>query len=1121
KTIAEIFEEQVEKTPDNVAVVFEDERLTYAQLNNRANQLAKKLVDQGVKPGDYVALYIERSIEMVVGIYGIIKAGAVYVPINTMYPDDRVEYILKDCNAGILLLGDTKLDVDYEGKRINLKEEKLEENECANPEILVKPESGLYVIYTSGTTGKPKGCEVMHKNVVRLLFNDEFEFDFNEDDVWTMFHSYGFDFSVWEMYGATLYGGKLVVVSEDEATDTGKFLKILKEQKVTVLNQVPTAFYNLDYEDKGEDLCVRYLIFGGEALDPSKLRGWKKKHPETKIINMYGITETTVHVTYREIGEEEIERGISDIGRAIPTLNVYIMNGDTMCGIGMPGELCVTGEGLAKGYLNRPELTAEKFVKNPFGEGRMYRSGDLARWLPDGNIEYLGRIDEQVKIRGFRIELGEIESRIREIEGIRDAAVIARKDNSGSNAIYAYFVAEDGGKEISLSDIRETLSINLPDYMIPAYIMQIEAIPVTKNGKLDRRALPDIEAKTEKEYIAPRNELEKSICEIFSELLGVEKVGVKDGFFELGGHSLRATRLVNRIEEQTGKRIALKDVFSNQTPEKIAMLVNSENEDEYESIPKAEEKEYYPMSSAQKRTYITSQIDSAAVLYNIPEYHQVRGEINIEAMNAAFQKIVDRHEILRTSFMVVDGEAVQKIIPHVDVKIDYVDYDEVKDLENEDDLYFADEFVKPFDLSNPPLVRIQLINRGEYHLMCTDMHHIISDGMSFTTFINELVALYNGEELKPLTRQFKDYSEWMRTRDLSSQADYWKSQFEGDIPVFDMPYDHIRPQEKTYKGGVVAYGLGVDLTQRLRKLVSDNEVTDYMLFMAATMVLLSKYSYQEDIVVGTPISGRTHKDTEQMIGMFVNTLAMRGRPEKDKTFREFLMEIKDMCFKAYENQDYPFDELVEAVGVDGYTSRNPLFDVMFVLQNNDEGTYCFNGLEFDWVEREPQVSVTDLSFTIGTRDDKFEVVLGYTTDLIEKESARKIYFHYFDLLNHLDENIDKKIGDIDIVSDREKALIINKFNDMEVNYPKNKTIAEIFEEQVEKNPENIAVVFEDKEVSYKELNEAANALGHKLRDLGVYPDDFVAIITDRSLEMIEAIFGVLKSGGTYLPIDPT
>ncbi|HAH17917.1 MAG TPA: non-ribosomal peptide synthetase, partial [Eubacterium sp.] len=505
-------------------------------------------------------------------------------------------------------------------------------------------------------------------------------------------------------------------------TDTAKFLKLLKNQKVTVLNQVPTAFYNLDYEDKGEDLCVRYLIFGGEALDPTKLRGWKEKHPETKIINMYGITETTVHVTYREIGEEEIERGISDIGKAIPTLSVYIMNGDTMCGIGMPGELCVTGEGLAKGYLNRPELTAEKFVKNPFWEGRMYRSGDLARWLPDGNIEYLGRIDEQVKIRGFRIELGEIESRIRDIEEIRDAAVIVGNDGSGNKAIFAYFVVEDG-KKTALSDIREKLSVNLPDYMIPAYMMQIEKIPVTKNGKLDRRSLPVIKAKTEKEYIEPRNEAEKAVCKAFAEILNAEKVGVKDSFYELGGDSIKAIRIISKLRN-LGYTVTVKDIMNGKTVEKIAVEVKTRLEE-----TKYEQGEVVGMVEP---TPIIKEFFGWNLLkpwyFNQSMMFMVDGIDNV-VIRQAVEEIVKHHDMLR----VVCRDNLLEILSINESKLfDFYEFD----YSNEKDKHKSvdekcTEIQGSIDLENGPIVKVAVFELGETKQMMICIHHLAVDGVSW------------------------------------------------------------------------------------------------------------------------------------------------------------------------------------------------------------------------------------------------------------------------------------------------------------------------------------------------------------------------------------------------------
>ena len=797
------------------------------------------------------------------------------------------------------------------------------------------------------------------------------------------------------------------------------------------------------------------------------------------------------------------------IGKPISNTQIYILNDEKLCGIGVPGELCIAGEGLARGYLNRPELTAEKFVKNPFGEGRMYRSGDLARWLSDGNIEYLGRIDEQVKIRGFRIELGEIETRIREIEKIKDCAVISRTDNAGDKAIYAYYTSDS---EVGVSKIRDTLSESLPEYMVPAYMMQVESIPVTRNGKLDKRALPEIEVKAIHEYIAPRNEIEEKICAIFGEILNAEQVGIKDSFFELGGHSLRATRLVNRIEAETGTRIALKDVFSHPTVEQLAVFAEKKTEG-YVPIPKAEEKEYYPMSSAQKRTYLIQQMNKESVAYNMPQNIMLTGEVRPDDLRSALQAMTDRHEILRTRFLMVDGEPVQKILDHVEADFEYI-------TSNEPDEQLMKEFLRPFDLESGKNVRLKLVDKGEYHLMMFDMHHIVSDGMSVNTFTNEFMALYNGEKLEPLTHQFKDYSEWMRTRDLSSQAEYWKSQFEDEIPVLDMPTDYMRPQEQSYSGAITSTKLNEELSKRIKELVNQTSATEYMVFLAAVMVMLSKYSRQEDIVIGSPISGRTHKDTENMLGMFVNTLAMRGKPEHDKTFTEFLKEIKETCLKAYENQEYPFEELVEAVDVQRDMSRNPLFDVMLVLQNNEITELELGGSEAEGTDTKYTVSKFDLTFNIAEYNGKFGIMLEYCTALFKQESAERLLVHFVEVLKTITTNAEQKIGDIEMATEEERSIIQNDFNATETEYPKDKTIVELFEEQVKKMPDNTAIVFEDRRLTYAEFNAKANVLAHKLRGIGVKPDDFVAIIADRSIEMICGIYGIIKAGGAYVPIDP-
>ncbi|MBE5929370.1 MAG: amino acid adenylation domain-containing protein, partial [Lachnospiraceae bacterium] len=834
-----------------------------------------------------------------------------------------------------------------------------------------------------------------------------------------------------------------------------------------------------------------------------------KSSTKAVIENVYGPSETTVWSTCLQI-EDDYQN--IPIGKPISNTQIYIVQGNNLCGIGVPGELCIAGDGLARGYLNRPELTAEKFVVNPYGEGRMYHTGDLARWLPDGNIEYLGRIDEQVKIRGFRIELGEISSKLLEIDKVRDCAVIAKEDVGGDKAIYAYYVSDE---ELNSSDIIKELTKSLPDYMLPSYMMRIDAIPVNKSGKLDRRALPDIEVKNEREYVAPRNKTEKLLCGIFGEILNVEQVSVTDSFFALGGHSLRATRLVNRIEAETGHRIALKAVFTSPTPEKLAELITGEVAEKYVSIPKAEDKEYYPMSSAQKRTYLICQMDPEGVTYNMPQNLRLKGEVRPEAIKDALQQMINRHEILRTQFMMVEGEPVQKILDYAEADFKYIKDDNTPEEE------LIASFMKPFDLSKSPLVRACLVDRGEYYLLNIDMHHIVGDGMSVGTFIKEFNAFYNNKELAPLTHQFKDYSEWMLARDLSSQAQYWKSQFDDEIPVLDMPLDYSRPQEQSNRGAMVLNNTGSELGRKIKEMAAKNGATEFMVLMSAAMVLLGKYSRQEDVVIGTPISGRTHKDTEGMLGMFINTLAMRGKPEGKKTYEEFLNETRDVCFKAYENQEYPFEELVEAVDVQRDMSRNPIFDVMLVLQNNEKEDIELNGIKTEWAETKDTVAKFDLTFNIWENEGEFGIGLEYCNDLFKEESAKQILEHYITILETLINNPTSKLEEVEMVSESERALVLESFNNTDTDYSCDNTIVEMFEEQVAETPDNVAVVFEGESLIYSELNAKANQVAYKLRELGVKPDDFVAIVAERSLEMIVGIYGIIKAGGAYVPIDPT
>lgn len=565
KTIVELFEDQVARTPDRIALKFENKELSYKDFNERANRLGYKIRALGIKPGDRVAMLMERSIEMIVGILGIVKAGAGYVPIDPAYPEERIEFMLKDSKPNAVLIYKTSIKTNV--PIIDLEQAEMGDWDGGNLPKINTPDDLLYIIYTSGTTGRPKGVMISHSNLVRLMIHDHFQFDFKESDVWLMFHSYCFDFSVWEMYGALLYGGKLVLTSKETAQDTYQLVNLMKENKVTILNQVPSVFYNLMKVDEQDSMAnIRYLIFGGESLDPKRLKQWHCQYPNAKMINMYGITEGTVHTTYKEISEKQIEEGINNVGKAIPTTAIYVMDGLMRNGVGIPGEICIAGQGVAKGYWNRADLTAERFIINPYDDGRVYRTGDLARWLPNGDLEYLGRMDEQVKIRGFRIELGEIESLIKKYHDIQDCIVITQQGEDTELMLCAYLVTD---KEIDIYDLTNEIAKFLPAYMVPAYIMQIKEIPLTENGKINRHALPEITLQSKAEYVGPRTDFERKLCEIFAEILRVERVGIKDNFFELGGESIRAIRALAKIKE-AGYKLNVKDIMRGQTVEKVA-----------------------------------------------------------------------------------------------------------------------------------------------------------------------------------------------------------------------------------------------------------------------------------------------------------------------------------------------------------------------------------------------------------------------------------------------------------------------------------------------------------------------------------------------------------------------
>ncbi|OCL27784.1 hypothetical protein U472_04325 [Orenia metallireducens] len=1121
ETLQEIFEKQVAKNPNQVAVKLGDKQLTYLELNERANQLARSLRARGVKAGKVVGLMVERSLDMMVGIWGIIKSGATYLPIEPNYPKDRIDYMLEDSQVQILV-GHTQLidQIDYTGEVIDITDINLYQGDKSNLENINSPDDIVYMVYTSGTTGKPKGILTMHYNISRVVKNTNY-IDINSEDRILQLSNYAFDGSTFDIYGALLNGAKLVMVSKDNLLEINKLSNLIKEEEITIFF-VTTALFNVLVDNNLEALKgVRKILFGGERISVPHARKALDYLGKEKLIHVYGPTETTVYATYYYINEIDEKADNIPIGSPLANTELYVLDkNNNLQPIGVPGELCIAGDGLAKGYLNRPEKTAEVFVDNPFGEGKMYRTGDLVRMLGDGNVEFIGRIDHQVKIRGFRIELGEIQSKLLEHPAIKEAIVIAKGENGSVSYLCGYIT---GNKEFTIAELREFLAEDLPDYMIPAYFVQLEQMPLTQNGKIDRKRLPEPDGTldTGVEYLAPESEMEKELIRICESILGIEKIGMNDDLFALGGNSLKLISLSNRIYQELSVEVSLKEISQRSQIKQLAEYIEMAEKVDKVGIEQVEEREYYPLSSAQERIMIETELDPASTNYNEPFGLLIEGKVNINKLEEIFDQLIKRHESLRTGFEVVNGQFMQKIHETVPFKINYIkrDEDEIEEV--------LEELGSAFDLSKAPLLRVTLVKVEEdrYYLLIV-LHHIMMDGASLEIMIEEIKKLYEGEELEPLEKTYKDYAVWQRKQldnnDLiERQKEYWLNEFEGKVPILNLPTDYPRPKVKSYEGENITFTLDKDISNKLKELVKENNTTLYMGLLAIYNTLLYKYTGDEDIIVGSPMFGRPHIDLENIFGMFVNTLALRNHPSANKSFREFLSEVKDKALKAYENLDYQLADLVDELDIKRDLGRHPLFDVAFVLQSINLEKMQFGGLDVTPIDFRYNNAKADILLEGVEKEEGIKFDLQYCTDLFKQETIERFSNHLINIIKEVVENPEIKLSEIEMISDKEKEELLSKFNDTQADYPQQKTIQQIFEEQVDNNKESIAVVFEDKELTYQELNRKSNQLARRLRAKGVRPDNLVGILVEDSLEMIISIMAILKAGGAYVPIDPT
>jgi amino acid adenylation domain-containing protein len=1147
--VHELFEEQVKQAPDRVALVHEGNELTYAELNRRANRLAHRLIEHGVGPEMRVGICMERSPEMVIGLLGILKAGAAYVPLDPNHPQKRLAHAVQDSGLDWVVGGASDWRfLDPEHRPICVSVDAPEDGLPETRPDVNPPSCALaYVIYTSGSTGKPKGVRISHGNVVNFLLGMQEKLGIGSADRLLAVTTLSFDIALLELYLPLTVGGTVDIAPGESIADGERLMARMKESRITLLQATPVT-WKLLLDSGWPGLETLTALVGGEAFSGELATRIVGK--VGRIWNVYGPTETTIWSTCWRV-EEGVEASTVPIGQPIANTDVYVLDDQQqLVPTGTVGQLYVAGAGVAQGYHQRPGLTAEKFIPRAFCAepgARMYCTGDLARWLPDGTLEYLGRVDHQVKVRGYRIELGEIESVLLAHEGVRDAVVAVRED-SGDKRLVGYVVAEPGAQadEVALIQaLRSRLQEHLPGYMVPSALMVLERLPLTSNGKLDRKALPAPDLSTLTEYAAPEGPTEELLAALWCSLLKRETVGRHDNFFELGGHSLLATQLVSRIRQTFSTELPLRQVFEHAILSSQARAVERARgagvliDLPMEAVSRDEP---LPLSFSQQRLWFLHQYMGPNAVYNMPLALRLRGEVNEVALVQSLQALYRRHESLRTRFAMHEGSTVQVIDPpELELQVEAVSADETQTIARSERSY-------RFDLSRERLCRIRLLretgNESSDHALLVTMHHSVSDGWSLGIFFRELVSMYrayaNGGDspLAPLPIQYADYAQWQRRwlqgEVLESQVSYWREQL-GDLPpLLTLPTDRPRPVEQTFSGSMERFALPASVAQQLQTLSREQGVTLYMTLLSAWAVLLGRYAGQDDVAVGAPVANRTRRETEGLIGFFVNTLVTRHDLSGDPRFIDLLKRTRTMTLGAYAHQDVPFEQLVEELNPVRSTSHSPLFQVAFGLVNTP-----VEGIELPGFKVLPLLAGktrdkdgADARQDLPEGTARFDMTLNlqespaglaggleYSTDLFDRSTIRRMLGHYARLLEAIVGAPESRLSQLSMLGEAERRQQLIEWNADSRSFAQEKCIHELFEEQADRSPEAIAVVDAERHLTYRELNERANQFAHRMMERGADPRARVAICVERGVERAVGVLGILKAGAAYVPLD--
>ncbi|AZF05942.1 non-ribosomal peptide synthetase [Pseudomonas sp. R5-89-07] len=1115
-------EAQAALTPDAIAAVCLDRTLSYAELNQQANLLAHHLLALGVKPDDRVAIVARRGLDTLAGLLAILKAGACYVPVDPSHPAERLSYLLSDSAPVAVLTQHALLErlPPLEVPVINLDRYTWQHHSASNPKVAVTPSNLAYVIYTSGSTGLPKGVMVEHHTVANLVDWHCSAFDLRAGRHTASVAGFGFDAMAWEVWPALCVGATLhLPPAHDGAEDLDALLAWWCAQPLD-LCFLPTPVAEYAFSQNIEHPTLRTLLIGGD-----RLRQFGRAQ-RFELINNYGPTEATVVATS---GKVEAGQPLH-IGKPIANARVYLLDEQQRpVPLGVAGELYVGGTGVARGYLNRPELTAERFLRDPFNSGRMYRTGDLARWLPDGNLEYLGRNDDQVKIRGMRIELGEIETQLNQLPGILEAVVLVREER-----LVAYFTENPQLDGLAVADIRAHLVVHLPDYMVPAAFMKLDALPLTANGKLDRKALPapDSAAVFSRDYEAPLGEIESVLAQIWADVLQVTRVGRRDHFFELGGHSLLAMRMVSQVRQRLGVELVLGDLFANAELAAVAELLARAGRSTLPDILPANRDAELPLSFAQQRLWFLALMEGANTAYNIPIGLRLRGHLHVQALQRALARIVARHETLRSRFAQHGDEAQVLIVPAEDMlALQVQDLRRHPQPQQALDALIHGEASAPFDLERGPLLRGRLVVMADdHHVLLLTLHHIVSDGWSMGVLTRELMALYqafshgHADPLPPLPIQYADFAVWQRLwlsgEVLHRQSTYWQQALAGAPVLLTLPTDRPRPAQQDYAGSSVEVRLDERLTAGLKALSQRHGTTLYMTLMSAWASLLARLSGQHDLVIGSPVANRMRTEVEGLIGLFVNTLAVRIDTSGELSSEALLARVKALTLAAQAHQDLPFEQVVEITRPPRSLAHSPLFQTLFSWQDSSAPTLALGDLALEGIVENSHFAKFDLSLNLGEVQGTLLGVLEYAVALFDESTVRRYVGYFTRVLQAMVDNDQAVLEHVPLLDERERQHLLFDFNATAVAYNLDQTLHSLFEAQVLRTPHAIALKAGEQQLTYAELNARANQLAHHLIALGVQPDARVAICLERGLDMVIGLYAILKAGAAYVPLDP-